>query len=42
MRAKFLDVIFEQELLKLPEEEREPFRAARATAEKDRTAEQRN
>jgi len=40
MNKKFLDEIFEKELLKLPEEEREPYRAARAAAEKDRTPEQ--
>jgi hypothetical protein len=40
MNKKFLDEIFEKELLKLPEEEREPFRTARATAEKDRTVQQ--
>ena len=40
MSKKFLDEIFEKELLKLPEEEREPYRAARAAAEKDRTPEQ--
>ncbi|HSI12156.1 MAG TPA: DUF1549 domain-containing protein, partial [Chthoniobacter sp.] len=40
MSKKFLDEIFEKEIVKLPEEEREPYRAARATAVKDRTAEQ--
>ena len=40
MSKKFLDEIFEKELLKLPEDEREPYRAARAAAEKDRTPEQ--
>ena len=40
MSKKFLDEIFEKEIVKLPEEEREPYRAARATAEKDRTPEQ--
>ncbi|HYR58299.1 MAG TPA: DUF1549 and DUF1553 domain-containing protein [Chthoniobacteraceae bacterium] len=40
MSKKFLDEIFEKEVVKLPEEEREPYRAARATAEKDRTPEQ--
>jgi len=40
MDKKFLDQIFEKEILKLPEEDREPYRAARATAEKDRTPEQ--
>jgi len=41
MNKKFLEQCFEKELLKLPEADREPFRAARATPEKDRTAEQR-
>jgi hypothetical protein len=40
MSKKFLDEIFEKEIVKLPEEERDPYRAARATAEKDRTPEQ--
>ncbi len=40
MSKKFLDEIFEKEVVKLPEAEREPYRAARATAEKDRTPEQ--
>ena len=40
MSKKFLDEIFEKEVVKLPEEEREPYRAARATVEKDRTPEQ--
>ncbi len=40
MSKKFLDDIFEKEVVKLPEAEREPYRAARATAEKDRTPEQ--
>jgi len=40
MSKKFLDEIFEVEVLKLPEEEREPYRAARATVEKSRTPEQ--
>ncbi|MEP6670094.1 MAG: PSD1 and planctomycete cytochrome C domain-containing protein [Chthoniobacter sp.] len=40
MSKKFLDEIFEKEIVKLPEEEREPYRAARAAAVKDRTAEQ--
>ncbi len=40
MSKKFLDEIFEKEVTKLPEEEREPYRAARATADKDRTPEQ--
>ena len=33
MSKKFLDEIFEKEIVKLPEAEREPYRAARATAE---------
>lgn len=40
MSKKFLDEIFEVEILKLPEAERTPYRTARATAEKDRTPEQ--
>lgn len=40
MSKKFLDEIFEVEILKLPEAERAPYRTARATAEKDRTPEQ--
>ena len=40
MNKKFLDEIFEKKILTLPEVEREPYRAARATAEKDRTPEQ--
>jgi hypothetical protein len=40
MDKKFLDEIFEKKILTLPEAEREPYRAARATAEKDRTPEQ--
>ncbi len=40
MSKKFLDEIFEKEVVKLPEEERAPFRAARATDEKKRTPEQ--
>ncbi len=40
MSKKFLDEIFEVEILKLPEAEREPYRAARAIVEKDRTPEQ--
>jgi mono/diheme cytochrome c family protein len=40
MSKKFLDEIFEKEVVKLPEEDREPYRAARATAEKSRTPEQ--
>ncbi len=40
MSKKFLDEIFEVEVLKLPEADREPYRKARATVEKDRTPEQ--
>ncbi len=40
MSKRFLDEIFEKEVVKLPEEDREPYRAARSTAEKDRTSEQ--
>jgi cytochrome c553 len=40
MSKKFLDEIFEVEILKLPEEDREPYRLARATADKDRSEEQ--
>lgn len=40
MSKKFLDEIFEVEILKLPEAERAPYRTARATADKDRTPEQ--
>lgn len=40
MSKKFLDEIFEVEVLKLPEADREPYRAARATAKKDRTPDQ--
>ncbi|NLT71651.1 MAG: DUF1549 domain-containing protein [Verrucomicrobiaceae bacterium] len=40
LSKKFLDEIFEVEVLKLPEADREPYRAARATAKKDRTPEQ--
>ena len=40
MNKKFLDQVFERELLKLPDAEREPYRAARNTPEKDRTPEQ--
>jgi cytochrome c553 len=40
MSKKFLDEVFEEQIVKLPEEERAPYRAARATAEKDRTPEQ--
>ncbi len=40
MSRRFLDQIFEKEILKLPEPEREPYRAARAKEDKDRTPEQ--
>jgi cytochrome c553 len=40
MTKRFLDEIFEVEILKLPEAEREPYRVARATAVKERTPEQ--
>ena len=40
MSKKFLDEIFEKEVVKLPEADREPYRAARATVEKSRTPEQ--
>jgi len=40
MSVKFLNEIFEKEVLKLPEPEREPYRAARALPEKDRSEEQ--
>lgn len=40
MGKKFLDEIFEVEILKVPEAERAPYRAARALAEKERTPEQ--
>ncbi len=40
MNKKFLDQCFERELLKLPEEDRAPYRLARNTPEKDRTPEQ--
>lgn len=40
MNKKFLDEIFEKQIVKLPEAEREPYRAARAKVEKDRTPEQ--
>jgi cytochrome c553 len=40
MSKKFLDEIFEVEILKLPEAEREPYRAARATPKEKQTAEQ--
>ncbi|MFM8892885.1 MAG: DUF1553 domain-containing protein [Planctomycetia bacterium] len=40
MEKRFLDEIFEKEVVKLPAEEREPYRAARATAADTRTPEQ--
>ncbi len=40
MSKKFLDDIFEKKIAELPEAEREPYRTARATAEKDRTLDQ--
>jgi len=40
MSKKFLDEIFEVEILKLPEAERAPFREARATPKDKQTAEQ--
>lgn len=40
MSKKFLDEIFEEEVLKLPEADREPYRLARATDKKSRTPEQ--
>jgi hypothetical protein len=40
MSKRFLDEIFEKEVVKLPEAERETYRAARATADKDRSPEQ--
>jgi len=40
MSKRFLDEIFEVEVKKLPEADREPYRKARATADKDRTPEQ--
>ncbi len=40
MSKKFLDEIFEKKIVELPEAEREPYRKARATAEKDRTPDQ--
>ena len=40
MSQKFLAEIFEREIVKLPDEEREPYRAARAAVEKSRTPEQ--
>jgi cytochrome c553 len=40
MSKRFLDEIFEVELLKLPEDEREPYRQARATPKDKQTPEQ--
>ena len=40
MEKKFLDEIFEKEIVKLPEPERAPYRAARAKDAKDRTPEE--
>lgn len=40
MSKKFLDEIFEVEILKLPEADRAPFRAARATPKEKQTPEQ--
>lgn len=40
MSQKFLDEIFEKEIVKLPEAEQGPYRAARATPDKQRTPEQ--
>jgi hypothetical protein len=40
MSKKFLDEIFEKEIVKLPEPEREPYRAARAKPETERTPEE--
>jgi len=40
MSKKFLDEIFEVEILKVPEEKRAPFREARATPEDKRTEDQ--
>ena len=40
MSKKFLDEIFEKEIVKLPEAEREPYRVARATAKEKQTPEQ--
>ena len=41
MSKQFLDQIFEKEIVKLPEADREPYRAARAKADKERTADER-
>jgi cytochrome c553 len=40
LERKFLDEIFEKEVLKLPEADREPYRAARGVAKEKRTPEQ--
>jgi Protein of unknown function (DUF1549)/Protein of unknown function (DUF1553)/Planctomycete cytochrome C len=40
MEKRFLDEIFEKEIVKLPEPERAPYRAARAKGDKDRTPEE--
>jgi hypothetical protein len=40
MSKKFLDEIFEKKIIELPEAEREPYRAARATEASKRTPEQ--
>ncbi len=37
MTKTFLEEVFQKEIVKLPEEEREPYRAARATVAKERT-----
>ena len=42
MSKKFLDEIFEKKITELPEAEREPYRTARATVEKDRTLDQKS
>ena len=40
MQKQFLDEIFEKEIVKLPEEDREPYREARATPKAEQTPEQ--
>lgn len=40
MQKQFLDEIFEKEIVKLPEEDREPYRQARATPKAEQTPEQ--
>ncbi len=40
MEKQFLDEIFEKEIVKLPEEDREPYRVARATPQAEQTPEQ--